>query len=207
MSEVEHPSDTKRFEMMREMINSNGEKTIVDIGGGFYPISDGLTSKETLVIDGDEEFEPDILADLNGPLRINNNSADIIIAGEILEHLINPFRFLIECNRVLKLNGELILSTPNAVDLKSRIKVLFGGLPTNGARAFPTTDDHYFFHKTEWNWKLLINLLEQAGFKIRLKKTNGLYFGKYQILSENKCPLVFGEKMIVLATKSQRRQK
>lgn len=38
---------------------------------------------------------------------------DAIVAGELIEHLSNPLSFLCECNRILKQDGHLVLSTPN----------------------------------------------------------------------------------------------
>ncbi len=48
---------------------------------------------------------------------------DIIIAGELIEHLPDPRIFLRECHHVLKPSGHLILSTPNK---KSYIDRIFG---------------------------------------------------------------------------------
>jgi len=42
---------------------------------------------------------------------------DSIVAGELLEHLENPGRFLAGCRRNLKANGHLILTTPNPFGL------------------------------------------------------------------------------------------
>jgi SAM-dependent methyltransferase len=196
-----HPSDKERYKIMKELITSDNKKIIVDIGGGLYSIANNVESKKIIIIDGDKSFKPTIVADLNNPLTLKDNSVDIVIAGEIIEHLINPFRFLKEINRILKKGGELILSTPNAVDLKSRIKVLFGRLPTNCARAFPTQKDHLFFHKTDWNWKILIEFFEKAGFKIEKKKTNGLFLGTKFKIPCKICPLAFGEKIIIKAVK------
>lgn len=36
-----------------------------------------------------------------------------VVAGELIEHLIQPLTFLCECNRILRTGGRLVLSTPN----------------------------------------------------------------------------------------------
>jgi len=46
-------------------------------------------------------------------LPIRDNSIDVIIATEIIEHLLIPENLLSESYRVLKLGGLLLLSTPN----------------------------------------------------------------------------------------------
>ena len=45
--------------------------------------------------------------------HFKSNSFDVIVALEILEHLPNPMDFLKECQRILKPNGSLVVSTPN----------------------------------------------------------------------------------------------
>jgi len=54
---------------------------------------------------------------------------DAVFAGEIIEHLFNPDRFLEEVYRVLKLNGIFVLSTPNLAWWINRIALLFGFQP------------------------------------------------------------------------------
>jgi len=51
-------------------------------------------------------------------LPIKNNVIDTIFAGEIIEHLPNPGKFLLECKRVFKTNAKIIITTPNARSLK-----------------------------------------------------------------------------------------
>lgn len=59
--------------------------------------------------------KPDIYHDLNKyPYPFGKESFDCIIAGEIIEHVYSPYNFLKELNRILKKNGILIVTTPNA---------------------------------------------------------------------------------------------
>jgi ubiquinone/menaquinone biosynthesis C-methylase UbiE len=172
-----HACDHLRFAEMRKLVKADKDKIILDIGGGLYSIAKGLPSKETIILDGDKKFKPTTVADFNNPLPIEGSSVDIVIAGEIIEHLINPFRFLLEIKRVLKNGGQLIISTPNEVDLKSRIKVLFGRLPTNCARAFPTVEDQIFNHKADYNLSIFKEMLSKSGFKIVHKQNTGIFRG------------------------------
>ena len=193
--------DQLRIREMRKLISSNEEKIIVDIGGGLNPMCKGINFKKKIIIDGDASFKPDILMDLNQKIKLKDDSVDIVVAGEILEHLINPFKFLLEIKRILKKNGELILSTPNIACLKSRIKMIFGKLPTNCAKAFATKEDTLFFHKVDFNWDSLKELIEKAGFKIIYKQHTGIFMKKTLLLSPRYCPFELGEKFIVKAIK------
>jgi len=48
-------------------------------------------------------------------IPFKENTFDVVIATEILEHLSNPVRTLEEIHRVLKIDGLLIVSVPNSV--------------------------------------------------------------------------------------------
>lgn len=56
-----------------------------------------------------------------------DNTFDIAIAIEVSEHILDHERFFRELSRILKPNGQLHLSTPNILSLKSRFKFLFNG--------------------------------------------------------------------------------
>src|SRR5690606_19107127 len=58
------------------------------------------------------ELQADIIADLNCPLPIRSQTIDHVVSFEVLEHLSEPAVMLTEAYRVLRPNGEIILSAP-----------------------------------------------------------------------------------------------
>src|SRR3989338_10990816 len=54
-------------------------------------------------------------------MPFRENSFDTIVAGEVLEHLPNPEKFMQECRRVLRSGGIVIISTPNRNALINRL--------------------------------------------------------------------------------------
>jgi len=52
------------------------------------------------------------------------NTFDVIVAIEIIEHLENPIAFVKECNKVLKPDGYLLLTTPNVLGTESIMQLL-----------------------------------------------------------------------------------
>lgn len=54
---------------------------------------------------------------------------DVIIAGDIIEHVFDTDLFLKKIYAVLDMNGTILLSTPNLVSLGRRIMTLFGKNP------------------------------------------------------------------------------
>jgi len=49
------------------------------------------------------------------------NEFDTLLAGELIEHLKTPEKFLKEANRVLKKGGKIILTTPNKDSLMNKL--------------------------------------------------------------------------------------
>ena len=58
-----------------------------------------------------------------------NNTYDLLIAGEIIEHLVDTDHFAEEAHRILKSGGHLILSTPNLASWYNRFRLLRGLAP------------------------------------------------------------------------------
>ena len=63
----------------------------------------------------DEIMSPDIICDVaaTGLSCIQDGKLDFVIASHLLEHLPNPLGFLLECHRVLRPSGILLLMVPD----------------------------------------------------------------------------------------------
>ncbi|HKC22774.1 MAG TPA: class I SAM-dependent methyltransferase [Gaiellaceae bacterium] len=68
-------------------------------------------------------------ADLDQPLEFADAAFDVVVAGELLEHLRDPQRLVAEIRRVLRTGGTLVASVPNAYRLKRRLLFLLGRPP------------------------------------------------------------------------------
>jgi len=70
-------------------------------------------------------------------LPLEDESVDLIIANQILEHTKELFWIMHEFSRVLKVGGQIIIGVPNLAALHNRILLLLGSQPTciraNGA--------------------------------------------------------------------------
>ena len=122
-------------------------------------------TKELMELDG-QDVE---VCDLNSQkLPYGDNSFDLITFTEVIEHIENHRFTLSEIARVLKPEGFIILSTPNILNLKSRIRFLlcgfwnlFGPLKI-GDRKLESTGGHinpihYFY---------IVHSLMEAGLKV-----------------------------------------
>ncbi len=70
-------------------------------------------------------------ADLDQPLELDDDSFDVVVAGELLEHLRDPHALVAEIRRVLRPGGTFVASVPNAYRLQGRVLFLFGRPPEN----------------------------------------------------------------------------
>jgi len=68
--------------------------------------------------------------DLNSdPLPFKDESFDVVLMEEVIEHLVNPDNAIREARRVLKVGGLFLISTPNLAWWLNRIVLLLGYQP------------------------------------------------------------------------------
>jgi SAM-dependent methyltransferase len=73
-------------------------------------------------------IEP-VQANVEEPLPFDDASFDVVVAGELLEHLQFPDALVAEIRRVLRSGGLLAGSVPNAFRMQSRLRFLRGRPP------------------------------------------------------------------------------
>ena len=72
-----------------------------------------------------------VWADVEEPLPFDEASFDVVVLGELLEHLRFPESTVAEARRVLRPGGTLAGSVPNAYRLKNRVRFALGRAPEN----------------------------------------------------------------------------
>jgi 2-polyprenyl-3-methyl-5-hydroxy-6-metoxy-1,4-benzoquinol methylase len=92
-----------------------------------------------------------------GDCPMPNETYDMLIAGEIIEHLIDTDHFAEETHRILKPNGYLILSTPNLASWYNRLRLLRGLVP----RSYPGTSTTIAKDVLIDNKHIRINVLDE----------------------------------------------
>jgi 2-polyprenyl-3-methyl-5-hydroxy-6-metoxy-1,4-benzoquinol methylase len=96
-------------------------------------------------------------------LPYGDAEADVVLAGEIIEHVVDTEGFLREIKRVLSPGGGVVISTPNVLWWKHRATLLLGRYPDNLEHRLRYGED--FGHVRQFTPSLLAALMEETGFR------------------------------------------
>lgn len=110
------------------------------------------------------------VGNLEEKLPYKDRFFDLVVGGEIVEHIVDTDFLLSECNRVLKKDGKIILSIPNIKTLFSPFVLLFFDHPLIFSARYRS------FHIRDFTFSTLKLALENNGFKIVKKTGSNFYF-------------------------------
>ncbi len=132
--------------------------------------------------------------------RLFNYKFDVIVAGDIIEHLFDTDKFLQVINTVLKKDGVLLLSTPNIVSLGRRLMAVLGKNPyceyCSKANSFNVGHIRYYSYQD------IFDQLKENGFGDILIKSDTLNLPPW-ILDKLLCKVFpgLGRELLVRAKK------
>jgi 2-polyprenyl-3-methyl-5-hydroxy-6-metoxy-1,4-benzoquinol methylase len=87
-------------------------------------------------------------------------SFDVVLAGDVIEHLRDPGRFLTRIRPLIRPGGRLVLTTPNVANWAVRLGLLAGRWRYTDRGILDRTHTHFFTKKT------LEETLDRAGYRI-----------------------------------------
>jgi 2-polyprenyl-3-methyl-5-hydroxy-6-metoxy-1,4-benzoquinol methylase len=93
-------------------------------------------------------------------LPFEPGSFDVVLCGDVLEHLRRPVRFLERVRPLVAPGGRLVISTPNVANWAMRLGLLFGRWRYTDRGILDRTHVHLFTRKA------LVEALEGAGYEI-----------------------------------------
>ena len=91
---------------------------------------------------------------------IHDKAFDVVLLGDVLEHLVDPACVLGQIAEVLTTEGSLVISLPNVVHWQTRLKILMGQFDYQPWGALDHTHLRFFTLKTARE------LIESAGYRI-----------------------------------------
>ena len=96
--------------------------------------------------------------------RFRRESVDVVLAAEIIEHIVDTQGFVAEIARVLRPGGTVLFSTPNILWWKYRLDLLLGRYPDPLEYRLRFGED--FGHVRTFTPALLRELAEEAGLDV-----------------------------------------
>ncbi len=93
-------------------------------------------------------------------LPFEHGSFDVVLCGDLVEHLRDPEAFLERVRPLLRTDGRLVLSTPNVANWAMRLGLLAGRWRYTERGILDRTHTHLFTRAT------LVETLERAGYRV-----------------------------------------
>ncbi len=140
-------------------------------GAGALAVALRKAGFETWGADVDSQGGPHLgeafrVADLNATQPWPDASFDVVLSVEGIEHLENGFAFLREAHRILRPGGTLLITTPNIVSLRSRVRFLGSGFFGRDPRPLAEAGRHPLHHIGLFTFPELRYALHTSGFRL-----------------------------------------
>jgi SAM-dependent methyltransferase len=121
----------------------SGISSVVDIGAGpgrdLEIVKRIHSNAKTIAIEGGRRYANDLQGKVDQvivlnverePLPFSNESIDLILANQVLEHTKEIFWIFHEVSRSLRIGGHFLFGVPNVASFHNRLLLLFGVQPT-----------------------------------------------------------------------------
>jgi len=121
----------------------------------------GIDVDEQAALEAREVCEQVLVGDVETmELPFPEQSFNVVLCGDVIEHLREPEQFLARIRPLIRPDGRLVLTTPNVANWAMRLSLLAGRWRYSDRGILDRTHVHLFTKKT------LEHTLEAAGFRI-----------------------------------------
>ena len=121
----------------------------------------GIDSDESAAAEARGVCEEVLVGDVESiELPFPDSSFDVVLCGDLIEHLRDPEAFLVRVRPLLRPGGKLVLTTPNVANWAMRVGLLAGRWRYTDRGILDSTHTHLFTKKT------LEQTLDAAGYRI-----------------------------------------
>ncbi len=127
------------------------------------------------------------------PQRLTDEPFDVVILGEVLEHVFDPIAVLRSVRSILTDGGSIIITTPNFMTWTNRLRFLVGDFQYEEEGMFD------FGHIRWFTYRYLRKVLSDAGFMVTDER-HIIFPGKLTTLLK-RWPSLFAWQFIVKAKK------
>lgn len=126
------------------------------------------------------------------------NEFDLIIFGDVLEHLRDPLGTIVFCKTLLKRGGRIVASIPNLMNIEVMRYLLDGYFPYAEVGLLDKTHIHMFTYN-----EIIHMFVDQAGYTIENMSMNGQLSGDNDRLADELLKLGKAEKFMYQAFQYQ----
>ena len=166
------PLNTRPYGGHERLLALTGSpKRVLDVGCSSGYLARRLVERGATVvgIDTDEDAaaearavcEQVLVGDVESmELPFPEQSFDVVLCGDVIEHLRDPEAFLERVRPLVRPGGKLVLTTPNVANWAMRLGLLVGRWQYTERGILDRTHTHFFTRKT------LEQTLERAGYRI-----------------------------------------
>jgi len=162
------PNNAHAF-MLRQV---GWNRRVLELGAAHGHVTRALAAQNNRVTA--VEFDPEaatvlktmaeevVIGDLNVPETLSSVTGpfDVLLAGDVLEHLLDPERVLLQALTLLAPGGHVVVSLPNIAHADVRLSLLAGRFEYNAYGLLDATHLRFFTYKT------LQDLVKRAGLVI-----------------------------------------
>ena len=166
-------------EKVFDLINKDLRRSVLDMpsgSGAFVQRLNDAGFKNIIAMDIVNALEIEhgnfVEGDMNKPLSLSDASCDTAVCIDGIEHISRQFDFVKEINRILKNQGEFIISTPNISSLRSRWKWLTTGHHHKCNSPLDENNPSPLHHIGLLSFPEIRYLLHTNGFRLTDLKTN-----------------------------------
>ncbi len=175
----------RRLSTMARLVAEGAPARVLDVGCGAGVLLEAVATlvPDAALVGVDAVAPPErarwggVTADIAARLPFAEGSFDVVVAGEVIEHVPHPDLLLAELRRVLAPHGRLVLSTPNIVGWANRVLVPLGIQPL-----FTETSSEVHLgrrwralgqgnqvqgHLKVFSHRALLEILHRSGFAVR----------------------------------------
>lgn len=152
------------------LLKSANSRRVLDVGAAHGYLAASLQARgfRVTAIEGNPELAREaakycdeiIVADLDGPLPNLGERFDVILYGDVLEHLKDPKAVLMSISQSLRTDGLVIISLPNIANFYVRLHLLMGKFNYQDRGILDRTHLHFFTRDT------FRELLNEAGLEV-----------------------------------------
>jgi SAM-dependent methyltransferase len=184
LSDSPYVSKPERFSSHTRLLTSlpaSGHgRRVLDVGGGEGYLARALSARgyEITVVAAPGSAAADLQtvaavveSDLDFTYPPLTGPFDVILCGDVLEHLRRPQDCLVWIRSLLAPGGVLLASLPNGAHLYVRLHVLAGAFPQHDRGLFDRTHLHFY------SWSGWRAVFEGAGFSIEVCWPTAIPFG------------------------------